>query len=202
MSFFKKLKKDIGLEGEKKKDKKKERKIRLATAPAPSPGLAEATAVVSKLGEERSEKANKQGKNAVKVQKLVAKEKKTTESPGKREPSDWLESEGQLAVDVYQTDDEFCVEAPIAGVSPEEIEVYVENDMLVIKGERKGSEEKIGRNYFYQECYWGSFSRQIILPEDVDSSKIKATLKKGILKVVIPRSEKTRRRRVSILSED
>lgn len=132
------------------------------------------------------------------------------EKSGKKEPlkskskkisQDWMKSEGQLAVDVYQTNSDFYVTAPIAGVDPENIDVFVENGMLVIKGERKSVEEIKEKDYFYQECYWGSFSRQILLPEDADANRIKAGLKKGVLTVKIPRVTKLQKRKINILSE-
>ena len=110
--------------------------------------------------------------------------------------------DGQLVVDVYETKDNFYVRAPIAGVESDEIDVTVENGMLIIKGERKYEEEKKEKNYFYQECYWGSFSRQILLPDDVDSSKIKASLEKGVLTVKLPKSPKTKKKKVSIDVKD
>ena len=100
------------------------------------------------------------------------------------------QSIGELAIDVYQTKDNFVVEAPVAGVEMSDLSVEIENDLLIIKGERAKTEEKETRDYFKKECYWGSFSAKVSLPNDVDKSKIKAFLKKGILKVVIPRIKK------------
>lgn len=110
-----------------------------------------------------------------------------------------LYPEGQLAVDVYETNSDFVIVTAIAGVSSKEIDIFVEKDMLIIKGERpnpEGSLEK--KNYFYQECYWGPFSRKILLPEDVDSSQIKAEMEKGVLVIKIPRIQKTEKRKVQI----
>jgi HSP20 family protein len=120
---------------------------------------------------------------------LFKKKKKETDIKKREENQDWLQAEGELAIDVYQTKSDFIVQAPVAGVKPEELDVYTENGMLVIKGERKNIEEKEEKDYFYQECYWGSFSRKVSLPEDVDSSKIKASLKKGILTIEIPKKK-------------
>lgn len=202
MSFFKKLKKNIGVSGE---ENKQEKKVKLATVPPEAPAVKKAVAASAEVSQGQKKKASKEIKSAVKVEKIATSqknEKKAKKAAVKKEPADWLQSEGQLAVDVYQTDNEFCVEAPIAGVEPEEIEVFVEDEMLVIKGERKESQEETGKDYFYHECYWGAFSRQISLPEDVDPSKVKAILKKGILKVTIPRAARAKKRKVSILSED
>ena len=108
----------------------------------------------------------------------------------KKESENWMETDGQLAIDVYQTKDFFVVQAPVAGIKPDDLDISVENDFLIIKGRREKTEEIQEKDYFYQECYWGSFSRKVSLPEDLDSSKIKASLKKGILTVKMPKITK------------
>ena len=130
--------------------------------------------------------------------KAEKKEEKILVPLPKKESTGWSKAEGQLAVDVYQTSSEFCVQAPIAGIELEDLEVSVENEMLLIKGERKEPVEDSEKNYFYQECYWGPFSRQVILPDDVDISRIKASLNKGILMVKIPRVRKRKKKKVTI----
>ena len=114
----------------------------------------------------------------------------------------WLKPEGQLAVDVFNTDIEFCIHAVIAGVSSEELDISIENEMLIIKGVRKKPEINKEKNYFYQECYWGPFSRQIILPEDADPNKTKASLQKGILTIRIPRAIQIRKKKINVISTD
>ncbi|MFH2104740.1 MAG: Hsp20/alpha crystallin family protein [Parcubacteria group bacterium] len=106
--------------------------------------------------------------------------------------------EGQLAIDVYQTPDDIVIKSTIAGVSPEDISVTVDNDMVTVKGERKSEQEVKKDNYYYQECYWGSFSRSVILPVDVESDKIEAELKNGILTVVLPKAKKERTTKVEV----
>src|SRR3989344_2152495 len=78
---------------------------------------------------------------------------------------DWLDdnTEGQLSVDVYATGDEIIIKSTIAGVKPEDVDVSINNDMLTIRGQRQKEEEDEGKDYYYQECYWGSFSRSLIL---------------------------------------
>ncbi|MCH8741414.1 Hsp20/alpha crystallin family protein [Patescibacteria group bacterium] len=119
----------------------------------------------------------------------------TDKSAGKEE---WFTPEGKLAIDVYQTDLDIVIQTPIAGVKKGDLDISIENDMVIIKGNREkpsGIEEK---NYFYQECYWGPFSRQIILPVEGDPSRIKATMKDGILTLKIPKIERERKRKVEI----
>lgn len=110
----------------------------------------------------------------------------------------WFEPEGQLTVDVYQTDSEIIVQSAVAGVKPEDLDISVENDVLTIKGNREkiaGDEEK---NYFYQECYWGRFSREIILPVEVDSSRTEAAMQNGILTIRIPKIEREKKRKIVV----
>ncbi|MFA6511820.1 MAG: Hsp20/alpha crystallin family protein [Patescibacteria group bacterium] len=97
---------------------------------------------------------------------------------------EWLDEsyEGQLAVDVYQAGEEIVIKSTIAGVRAQDIDVDVNNDMVTIKGIRHEETEQ-DSEYFYRECYWGGFSRSIILPVDVRQDNVKATLKSGVLTV-------------------
>src|SRR3989304_9312003 len=95
---------------------------------------------------------------------------------------DWMEDyEGQLAIDVYQTDNDVIIKAPIAGVRREDLEISITDEVVNIKGERKENETIIRENYLAQECYWGSFSRSYSLAVPVASEKASASLKNGIL---------------------
>lgn len=103
--------------------------------------------------------------------------------------NDWLEddAEGQLSIDVYQDEDNVYVKSTIAGAKPEDIDISVHNDMLTIRGKRQKEEKIKDENYLYQECFWGKFSRSIILPTEVDVDNIKANLKDGILTITLPK---------------
>ena len=117
------------------------------------------------------------------------------------EYSSWghIHDEGQLAVDVYERQDEIVMQSAIAGVRPDDFEVFVHNDMLTVRGKRRHeSIEKDGR-YLVQECHWGAFSRSIILPTEVDADGISATIKNGILTVRMPKLERTRKIKVKKL---
>ena len=130
----------------------------------------------------------------------MAKDQKETKDLTTNE--DWMEEyEGQLAIDAYQTEDEVIVKAPIAGVSPENLDVTITDEMITIKGERKEEQELQKDNYFCQECYWGSFSRSYVLPMAVDADKAQAALKNGILTVVVPKLEKTKTRSIKVKTE-
>lgn len=104
----------------------------------------------------------------------------------------WLNKdyeEGELAVDVYQDKDNVYVRSTIAGVSSDDIDISIHNDLLTIRGKREKTKDMQGVDYFYQECYWGSFSRSIILPVEVKADKIDAFLKDGILTIVLPKAK-------------
>jgi HSP20 family protein len=104
------------------------------------------------------------------------------------EANDWVdEVEGQLAIDVYQTPKEVIIKAPIAGVKAEDVEIGINDDVITIKGSRKQDREVGGEDYYVQECYWGAFSRSVILPVSVDANKTKAKMKDGILEVTLPK---------------
>ncbi|MCD4761806.1 Hsp20/alpha crystallin family protein [bacterium] len=105
---------------------------------------------------------------------------------------EWLPDdyeEGQLSIDVYQTPSEIIVKSTIAGVKPEDIDISINNDMLTIRGQRMQSENIREENYLFRECYWGAFSRSIILPVEIKSDKIDATLENGVLTVVLPKAK-------------
>jgi len=117
----------------------------------------------------------------------------------KKEDEDWFSDyEGQLAVDVYQTPSEIVIKAPIAGVKPEEIEVSIAEDVVTIKGERKSDVSVVRENYYYQECYWGTFSRSIVLPVAADTEHASATFRNGILTLTIPKEAKAKTKKVRV----
>ncbi len=114
---------------------------------------------------------------------------------------EWLsESEGQLPLDVYQTETDIVIKSTVAGVRGGDIDVSVTNDILTIKGMRTKDEEVKEQDYYYQECYWGPFSRSVILPASVKIDQIKASLKNGVLIVRLPKLEKSATQKVSITS--
>jgi HSP20 family molecular chaperone IbpA len=107
------------------------------------------------------------------------------------EEKKWMTSdyeEGQLSIDVYQTPDTLVIKSTIAGVKPEDIDISINNDLLTIRGSREMIENIREENYLYRECYWGSFSRSIILPVEVEADKIEAFLENGVLTVVLPKA--------------
>jgi len=100
---------------------------------------------------------------------------------------DLAEEEGQLSVDVFQQDNNIVIKSTVAGARPEDIEIAVQGDALTIRGIRHLDEEVDYKDYLYRECYWGKFSRTIILPYPVVEDKVKADFKNGILTITLPR---------------
>lgn len=114
---------------------------------------------------------------------------------------DWMESEGQLTIDVFQTPQDIIIKSAVAGVKPEDIDISITNDMVTIKGKRDIEDTIKSDDYFYQECYWGRFSRSVILPVDVDSDRVSANLKNGILTVKLPKIDKAKVKKIKIKSD-
>ena len=110
------------------------------------------------------------------------------------------EEEGQLTLDVYQTPDDVVVLSTIAGVKSADLEVTLNNDLLTIRGARQNPADVAQENYFYQENYWGKFSRSVILPVDVDGDKVRAELKDGVLRVVLPKATKAKTKKIKVAS--
>ncbi|MCX7589334.1 MAG: Hsp20/alpha crystallin family protein [bacterium] len=109
--------------------------------------------------------------------------------------------EGQLAIDVYQTDEDIVIESAIAGVDPEDLDINVTNDSITIKGKRKPLNDKEEKNYLYQECFWGKFSRSIILPQEIDPDRATVHFKNGVLKVRLPKLNRKKVKKLKVKIE-
>jgi len=111
------------------------------------------------------------------------------------------EEEGQLTIDVYQTPDDVVLLSTIAGVKIIDLEVTLNNDLLTIRGARKNPSEDVkADDYYYQENYWGKFSRSVILPVDIEADKVKAELKDGILKVLLPKATRAKTKKIRVIN--
>ena len=108
-----------------------------------------------------------------------------------------LETDGQLTVDIYQTDSDLIIQSAVAGVDLKDLDISIDKDLVLIKGKRNRPNKEKG-DYFCKECYWGTFSRKIILPVEVNCDKIQAVLKKGILTIQIPKKTKEGKKRIII----
>lgn len=118
--------------------------------------------------------------------------------------NDWFagaDYDGQLAVDVYQTPTEIIITSPIAGVAPEDLDIAVNGDVVTIRGRRRQEHVTEEHDYLFQECYWGGFSRSVILPVDVQADRVTAQLRSGILTVTLPKTQSTAVRIVPVSGE-
>jgi len=130
------------------------------------------------------EEAAEESKKPVQVQAKIEEDKVIASS------ARLSSEEGQLAIDVYQNEEEIVVQSAIGGVKPSDLEIIIENGMVHIKGHRQKTGIVEKDNYFIQECHWGAFSRQLVLPSEVDSSRAEAILKDGVLTIKIPRIQR------------
>ncbi len=148
---------------------------------------------------------DEEGRGKAKVEEIKADEESEENWPIKKRNNNiddgWLNKDyedGELAVDVYQDKDNVYVRSTIAGVSVDDIDISIHSDLLTIRGKREKTKDMEGVDYFYQECYWGSFSRSIILPVEVKAEKIEAYLKDGILTIVLPKVKKVKDSKIKV----
>jgi HSP20 family protein len=111
------------------------------------------------------------------------------------------ETEGQLTVDVCQTDSEIIIQSTIAGVLPEDLEINITAESVTIRGKREREEKVEAKDYLYQECFWGSFSRSIILPQEIDPDRAVATLKNGVLTIRLPKVDRQKAKKIKVKVE-
>ncbi|HBF67109.1 MAG TPA: hypothetical protein DDW36_01630 [Candidatus Magasanikbacteria bacterium] len=112
------------------------------------------------------------------------------------------QAEGQLAVDVAATHDDIIVLATIAGVKPDDIEIAVSSDMLTIRGTRERGIEMQEETFYLSECYWGAFSRTLILPHAVKPEATRAVFKNGVLIVTMPKERQGASIPIIVVEED
>lgn len=110
------------------------------------------------------------------------------------------DEEGELAVDVYQTPTHIIIKAMIAGVRPEDLDVSITRDMVTLRGKREKHVEGNSGDFFFQELYWGSFARTIVLPQEVEIEDAEANEKHGLLTIRLPKLDKGRQAKLKIKS--
>ncbi len=108
------------------------------------------------------------------------------------------DKEGELTVDVYQTADMIIIKAMIAGVRPEDLDISITRDMVTVKGKREEEKTAHDDDYFMRELYWGSFSRTITLPEEIDVDEAEAIEKHGLLILKLPKLDKKRQSKLKV----
>lgn len=107
-------------------------------------------------------------------------------------------SEGQLPVDVHQTAGDIIIRAFVAGVRPDELSISISRDMVEIEGSRMEREQVAGPDYFTRELFWGSFSRTILLPQEVDVDASSASAKDGLLTLILPKLDKAKQTKLRV----
>ncbi|MDO8594790.1 MAG: Hsp20/alpha crystallin family protein [bacterium] len=108
--------------------------------------------------------------------------------------------EGELTVDVYQTPDDIIIKTIVAGVRPEDLDISITRDMVTVRGSRQESTEVNDGDYFHKELYWGTFSRTILLPQEVDVDASEANEKYGLLTLRLPKMDKSRQTKLKVRS--
>jgi HSP20 family protein len=138
---------------------------------------------------------NKRGKAEIK--------KEVPQKPQKAELAEQKPTdEAELAIDVFETDDNIVIQSTIGGIKAEDLDIDIENDMVTIRGSRQNKIEEKNKKYFYQECYWGAFMRKVILPEEVDANKAKAVIKDGVLTLSMPKVHRKLKKKIAIEQEE
>ena len=160
------------------------------------------------IEEETEEKIEEKPKKKARKISKKSKDSKTNKIKIKKEPlfskdapeesDDIFQKDGQLTIDVFETEKYIIIQSAVAGISPEDLDITIEKDMVSIKGKRERSVSEEIENYFYQECYWGRFSREVVLPAEVDKNKAEAIMKNGILTIKIPKINPSTNQKLNI----
>lgn len=120
-------------------------------------------------------------------------------------PEDWsedeeMEEDGELPIDMYQTQDTIVIRALVAGVSPGDLNISITRDMVTLKGLREEIQEAPDEDYYHRELFWGSFSRTIVLPEEIIIDEAEAKEKHGLLEISLPKLDKGRSAKLTVKS--
>lgn len=125
------------------------------------------------------------------------------QQPEPQQTNDWSEEEeelptGQLAVDVYETDEKLIVKARTAGVNKEELDVSISDGILTITGTMSSGDDANATNWHIQECYWGEFGRTLALPVAVKEDEVDAVLKDGVLTIGFVKVKQEQAKKIAI----
>ena len=127
----------------------------------------------------------------------------TDNSPAPTQGGGWNEEPeedfpGQLAVDVYETEEKLIVKARTAGVNKEELDVSISDGILTISGTLNSGDESNATNWHIQECYWGEFNRTLALPVSVKEDEVEAVLKDGVLTISFSKIKQEAAKKIQI----
>ena len=114
------------------------------------------------------------------------------------EEDEETEQEGELTVDVYQTADTVVIKAMIAGVRPEDLDISITRDLVTIRGKREEERTITEEDFIMKELYWGSFSRAIALPVEIDVDEAEAIEKHGLLILKLPKLDKKKKSKLKV----
>jgi len=109
------------------------------------------------------------------------------EEESEQEEPQEAEEEGELTVDIYNKGDTIVIQSTVAGVRPEHLDVAITDDMVTIRGRRERTDAVKEDSYYYKELFWGTFSRQVILPEEIQQEEAEANLQHGLLTIKLPK---------------
>ena len=129
------------------------------------------------------------------------------DEPGAPGEEPWEDSsdeesvDGELPIDMYHTPDAIVIRALVAGVSPGDLDISITRDMVTLRGKRDEVQESPDENYYHRELFWGSFSRTVLLPDEVTIDEAEAREKHGLLEIVLPKVDKDRATKLSVKSQ-
>ena len=138
---------------------------------------------------------------AVRVDDSLGAESEKEMSANGGKNGEWADSEpgdGELTVDVYQTPSDIVIKTMVAGVRPEDLDISITRDMVTIKGKRESDRVVRDEDYYHRELYWGSFSRTIVLPAEIEIEESEAVEKHGLLIIRLPKIDKTRQAKIRV----
>ncbi len=126
----------------------------------------------------------------------------TSSTSGGQDESDWGAADddfpGQLAVDVYETEEQLVIKARTAGVNKEDLDVSISDGILTISGTLSSGDDSEATNWHIQECYWGEFSRTLALPVAVKEDEVNAVLKDGVLSISFSKVKQEQAKKITI----
>ncbi len=114
--------------------------------------------------------------------------------------SEEVEGDGQLTVDVYQTDNDIIIEVMIPAVKPDDLDISINRETVTLRGKRERYRLVEDDQFFFRELFWGSFSRTILLPQEIEPEQADAREKNGLLTITLPKSDKAKLHKIKVKS--
>ncbi len=149
--------------------------------------------------EKKDQPNNQEENNQWETKKIEEKNnKENTEKKSSSKEKPLFKKAGELAVDVYSTEKNIIIQAPVGGVKKDDLEIVTEKDMVIIKGNRERPKDEEIVDFYTNECFYGFFRREVVLPEETDPSRLEADIKEGVLTIKAPKIEREKRRKVEI----